>query len=338
MQRFRATLALRMLMLAAFVASASALLFVRFEQESVPLLVFKSRAVEIGTLPPNSHREIAFVLCNSGTSDLLLSGLKESCGCSPASLSTEIVPPGEQATLTVNFRAPHEPGEFAHTIWFDTNDPKNTNVHVTFSGRADWPVEVEPPSINAHAFVDEEIPPTTIEIYSRTDQPFELKKIESSNWIHVMPTNEATDALRKRFTVQMDPTAEAGTRLGSIRFELSTPERPSLIVPVRCSSGRQDPVRPDICFLKPTQDGARKTADFVVTSRPDVKLEITRIEGDAVGWQVESWSKVSQQDGKAAYRVFFVNRGRSGYIRSTASFFSDEQLVGSAIVCGLATD
>ena len=62
---------------------------------------------------------------NTGTADLEIGNLVTSCGCTAAELSSDVIPPGQRADLTVTFDADfHETGgQVTRLAWFATNDP-----------------------------------------------------------------------------------------------------------------------------------------------------------------------------------------------------------------------
>jgi hypothetical protein len=66
-----------------------------------------------------------FAVQNTGDADLVISNLVTSCGCTVATLSSSVIPPGQRADLTVTFDADfHETsGEVTRLVWFATNDP-----------------------------------------------------------------------------------------------------------------------------------------------------------------------------------------------------------------------
>lgn len=73
-----------------------------------------------------------FAVQNVGTTDLVISNLVTSCGCTTAELSSSIISPGHRADLTVTFDADYHPirGEVTRLVWFATNDPSQPWVEV----------------------------------------------------------------------------------------------------------------------------------------------------------------------------------------------------------------
>jgi hypothetical protein len=93
--------------------------------EPVPRVEIPSPVHDFGRIP--SRRDVAhvFAVQNTGNDDLVISNLVTSCGCTTAELSSNVIPPGQRADLTVFFDADfHQTrGEVNRLVWFVTNDP-----------------------------------------------------------------------------------------------------------------------------------------------------------------------------------------------------------------------
>ncbi|MEE9617496.1 MAG: DUF1573 domain-containing protein [Anaerolineae bacterium] len=73
-----------------------------------------------------------FAVQNTGSADLEITNLVTSCGCTVAVISSNVIPPGQRADLTVTFDPDfHETqGEVVRLVWFATNDPAQPWVEV----------------------------------------------------------------------------------------------------------------------------------------------------------------------------------------------------------------
>ncbi len=70
---------------------------------------------------------LSYIVVNDGDRDLVIENVVTSCGCTTATLSNNIVPPGYRADLAVRFDAGYhtvDPGqEVVRVMWLMTNDP-----------------------------------------------------------------------------------------------------------------------------------------------------------------------------------------------------------------------
>jgi hypothetical protein len=73
-----------------------------------------------------------FAVQNTGTADLEIGNLVTSCGCTMAELSSNVIPPGERADLTVTFDANFHAtrGQVTRLVWFATDDPTQPWVEI----------------------------------------------------------------------------------------------------------------------------------------------------------------------------------------------------------------
>lgn len=105
------------------------------QQTPVPQTAPQGAAVPRLDLPTTSHDfgliggrpDVAhiFAVQNVGTSELTISNLVTSCGCTTAELSSSVIPPGQRADLTVTFDPDFHAtqGPVSRLVWFATNDP-----------------------------------------------------------------------------------------------------------------------------------------------------------------------------------------------------------------------
>jgi hypothetical protein len=90
----------------------------------MPRLDMLSTSYDFGRVYGHWDVTHIFALQNTGTADLIIGNLVTSCGCTTAELSSDVIPPGQRADLTVIFDAGfHEThGEVVRVVWFATND------------------------------------------------------------------------------------------------------------------------------------------------------------------------------------------------------------------------
>lgn len=77
------------------------------------------------TIPAISPVAQTFPIQNKGNEPLLITSVVTSCGCTTASLSSSVIPPGQRADLKVIFDPNfHETsGPVTRLVWLQTNDP-----------------------------------------------------------------------------------------------------------------------------------------------------------------------------------------------------------------------
>jgi len=304
-----------------------------------PVLVVDQPHRSLGTVVPGSTTVIAFPITNAGRGHLVLTDLDPSCGCSPPSLSRSRVESGGTETLTVQFRASQEPGPFAHAIEFRTNDLSHKVFRVTFSGRAAWPLEVEPASLRLSATSRDPIPPTAkLELFSIGGTPFDVRSVRSDPWIKVEDVSEASEPHRKRYQVRVERDVKVGVVYGTILFETSEAGRPTLIVPLQCEFLATSNVSPKRLMLSPSKVGSLAELTFYIAATDGTATDIDKVEAVGGGWLVSHWSSERVDANRSVCRVQIQLPKTPGYSRSAIRFYrSKENVIDEAALSGLVT-
>ena len=99
---------------------------------------------DFGTALEGERVSHIFTIRNVGQKDLIISGVKTSCGCTAAAPSKNHVPPGDQAQISVTFDTRFQKGHRERTITAMTNDPQTPNAVMTLQGMVRVEVDAEP--------------------------------------------------------------------------------------------------------------------------------------------------------------------------------------------------
>ena len=85
-----------------------------------PVMEFKSTVVDYGEIEQNSDPLRVFTFTNKGTSPLVISAAKGSCGCTVPSYPKEPIMPGQEAEIEVRYDTKRI-GAFTKTVTLTTN-------------------------------------------------------------------------------------------------------------------------------------------------------------------------------------------------------------------------
>lgn len=96
------------------------------------LLTWKSDAVDVGDIPQGVPKLIEFELKNNGTTPVIITSAKSSCGCTVADYQKEPILPGKTALVTAKYNATAL-GGFTKTITVTTSVDEALKV-LTFRG------------------------------------------------------------------------------------------------------------------------------------------------------------------------------------------------------------
>ena len=95
---------------------------------------FNKESYDFGSIPKLGGTVTTdFTVKNTGTENLTIGTLTTSCSCTTATISSEDIEPGGEATLTIVFdpNFHEEPqGQFTRTVFIPTNDPNQPEAEV----------------------------------------------------------------------------------------------------------------------------------------------------------------------------------------------------------------
>lgn len=97
------------------------------KEQPQPDVAVKPANRYLGAMGRKDVVNLNYILVNVGNQDLVIDNVVTSCGCTTATLSNNVIPPGHRADLAVRFDAGfHDvsPGEqVIRVVWLTTNDP-----------------------------------------------------------------------------------------------------------------------------------------------------------------------------------------------------------------------
>ncbi|MBN1116127.1 MAG: DUF1573 domain-containing protein [Bacteroidales bacterium] len=91
--------------------------------EKIAKIKFKETTFNYGQLEFNGDGYSEFVFVNEGKSDLVLTNVKSSCGCTVAKWPKEPIPPGKKSSIAVKYDT-SKPGSFNKSIIVYSNGSK----------------------------------------------------------------------------------------------------------------------------------------------------------------------------------------------------------------------
>ncbi len=117
-------------------------------QANAPRVEVNNPVYNFGTALEGNFVEHVFELKNTGKSDLTISGVHTSCGCTAAAPSKKRLAPGDSADLKVAFDTRFQKGTKVRTINVFTNDPQTPNLTLTLQGEVKVEVVATPSEVS----------------------------------------------------------------------------------------------------------------------------------------------------------------------------------------------
>ncbi len=104
---------------------------------SGPKMELDEETFDFGTIKQGEKVTHEFIFNNKGDSDLVITDVKTSCGCTAAVTSSKTLAPGDSGTLKVTFDSKGRSGPQTKTATIVTNDSENPRAVIRMTGKVD---------------------------------------------------------------------------------------------------------------------------------------------------------------------------------------------------------
>ena len=153
--------------------------------EKAPRLTIVEPVKDYGTVPKGDKLDWAFVVKNTGDSDLQIISAKPGCGCTVADFD-KVIKPGQTGKVTAHVDTSAFAGPIAKTVTLETNDPSTPTAQLTLHAIVKPYVEAYPAGFVRFNMLQGDTDSQAVTLYSEEDEPFQIVKVESPvDWIKV---------------------------------------------------------------------------------------------------------------------------------------------------------
>lgn len=97
----------------------------KVNREDAPVITFDKTEHDFGTINEGDKVETTFSFTNTGKSELIITKIKASCGCTvPSNWDRKPIMPGKKSQFTVKFNSKNKPNKQQKTITITSNTNK----------------------------------------------------------------------------------------------------------------------------------------------------------------------------------------------------------------------
>ena len=174
-----------------------------------PLAVIDNAVHDFGVMGASLSGSHDFVITNRGGSVLELTAGGTTCKCTLSRISRSKVPPGELATITVDWHGKNNAGEFRHTATIITNSPSNPQIVLTVQGRMTGAFRASPGELAFSRIAAGDSAVGTVKLFSYLDEPLEIfgHQVSDPEYLEVSITPLSAEE------VEREPDAKSGKLL-----------------------------------------------------------------------------------------------------------------------------
>ena len=156
--------------------------------EKAPRLTIVEPVKDYGTVPKGDKLDWAFVIKNTGTTNLEIISAKPGCGCTVADWD-KTIKPGETGKVTAHVDTTNFAGPISKGVTIETNDPSNPTAQLTIHAIVKPYVEAYPAGFVRYNMLQGDAETQSITLYSEEDEPFQIVRVEApGDWVKVVPT------------------------------------------------------------------------------------------------------------------------------------------------------
>ena len=244
-----------------------------------PRLVFTESIFDFGKVEQGAQVNYLFRFTNQGGRDLRIESVKTSCGCTAAVISSEVLAPGQEGTISATFDTSHFSGEKTKEISVYSNDPTHAVTTLTLQGEITVEIEVEPPQLYLGRVRRGEETVRSVDVVYDADKPITITKVENSSPLLTVHTQDIEQGGRKgkKLIVTLKKNAPLGRLSDTIRVTTTSKKRPTIEIPVFGSVEGDLVLAPPQVSFGVVQQGERKTQEVSIKSRSTIPIHIVKV-------------------------------------------------------------
>ncbi len=96
---------------------------------------------DFGVIEQGTIADVKIPVRNTGNAELRIEAVVTSCGCTSATLTPQVIPPGGEGTLEIRYNSGLHPdeGEIRRDVFILSNDPDESEVVITLTATVKAP-------------------------------------------------------------------------------------------------------------------------------------------------------------------------------------------------------
>lgn len=263
---------------------------------------------DFGMMAPNTEGEHVFVIKNVGNDDLRLRVGASTCKCTFGDLEREVLAPGEQTEIKLNWFVRSGSDDFSQSAEVLTNDPKRVAIRFGITGKIIRDIDIvpetwtfgevatgEPMEVKGtvYSFLDTDIVPTEMQFSS--EEMTALSEFEVEPFKPTQENDGIRSAARQGFrvTAKIKPGMRQGAVSQNFLFGFDRiDENGETLPPVEPEKGKQ-------YIVAPTKGAIVGPLSMILSSR---------LEGQEGGGYLYDFGRI-EKDGSLVAKAFVVLKG-----------------------------
>jgi hypothetical protein len=249
-----------------------------------PRLVFSESVFDFGKVEQGAQVNHLFRFTNQGGQDLRIESVKTSCGCTAAVISSEVIGPGQEGTISATFDTTRFSGEKAKSVSVYSNDPSQPVTTLTLQGEITVEVEIDPPQLYLGRVRRGEETVRSVDVLYDASKSISITKVENSSPVLTVRTQDIEQQGRKgkKLIVSLKKDAPLGRLNDEIKVTTTSEKRPLIEIPVFGSIEGDLVVAPPQVSFGVVRRGEGKTQEISIKSRASTPIHIVNVSSSNV--------------------------------------------------------
>ena len=202
-------------------------------KDSGPRIYFPEIEHNFGTVQPGEKVTHSFKVKNQGDSNLEITEVRPSCGCTTAGSWSRLIKPGESGDIPVQLDTSRFKGELTKTISVTSNDPTHKLAVLKLVGSIWVPIALSETHAVFSSNLDLEVPQTkVITIENKSGTPLELSDLNMTSKLFTAKVNTVTAGEKYELEITTVPPLQPGTNRGIVSLKTNNPNMASISLSV----------------------------------------------------------------------------------------------------------
>ncbi len=257
-----------------------------------PKVIFEKPLLEFGELNEGDVKKFTTKVGNGGRSELNITQVSGTCGCTSVSLAKKKLAPGEWTELSGAFESLGHPGQQTKLINISSNDPATPVAHVEFSVNVVPLVSFEPKYLNFGQIYGDTATSRTVVLKSRV--PMQVKSVSLDKPGQMRADVLSSDAMSSGgavVAISTVPGIPAQQLNGSISIMTDRAVQPIQRLVYIGQILAELTATPQVCWLGRVNAGDVVTREIKLSDRGGKPVHVTGVDG--VGLKID-WSLGTQ--------------------------------------------
>ncbi|MGE0822478.1 MAG: DUF1573 domain-containing protein [Candidatus Binatia bacterium] len=288
-----------------------------------PRIAFQESVYDFGKVEQGDQVNHLFHFTNQGDRDLRIEAVKTSCGCTAAVISSEVIPPGKEGTISATFDTSKFFGEKVKTVTVHSNDPTQPVVTLTLQGEIAVDVSAEPAQVYLGKIRRGAGATHSVELLADASKNITITDVTTDSPLVSLRTValEKDGRKGKKLFVSLRKDAPLGRVSTEIAVKTNSPKRPLFTIPVFGHIEGDLLVVPTQASFGVVRQGEVKTRDLSIKSRAKSPVRVLRTQSSTAA-VIAEFDTV--KDGEEYHLTLKVNPdGPAGEIRGEVQVFTD---------------